>query len=215
MASAPKRVTKTTVTTPTKAGGTKRVSTTTTRQGGNVTTTKSTTVTGPKKATKAKKAQPAKKTASKKAAKPAKLARAALGSDWICELNEERQLCVPVALANALLGATGVEASNGQIERLYARAGGIGDTGVPVLSALAATLREGLAGCRLKKVRPAALDDADLLLLDFPGQGLHAAAFAGMHVIAWGAEIPLGDLDARIIDAWSLTWHGQEVAVHG
>lgn len=215
MASAPKRVTKTTVTTPTKAGGTKRVSTTTTRQGGNVTTTKSTTVTGPKKATKAKKAQPAKKTASKKAAKPAKLARAALGSGWITGPNEEWQLCVPVALANALLGATGVEASNGQIERLYARAGGIGDTGVPVLSALAATLREGLAGCRLKKVRPAALDDADLLLLDFPGQGLHAAAFAGMHVIAWGAEIPLGDLDATIIDAWSLTWHGQEVAVHG
>jgi len=215
MAAAPKKVTKTTVTTPVKGGGTKRVTTTTTKQGGNVTTTKSTTVTPAKKATPKKKAQPAKKTAAKKASKPAKLAAAALGSAWITGPNEDRQLCVPVAVANALLGATGVEASNEQIERLYARAGGIGDTGVPVVSALAAAMRADLAGCRLKKVRPAALDDADLLLLEFPGQGLHAAAFAGMHVIAWGTEIPLEDLDATIIDAWSLTWHGTEVTAHG
>lgn len=141
--------------------------------------------------------------------KPAALPGAALGSKWITGPNESRQLCVPVAVANALLGATGTEASNAAIERLYAAAGGIGATGVPVPSALAVARSDGLAGCRLKSSRRAALDDADILLLGFGG-GYHAAAFAGMNVIAWGAEIPLEDLDATIIDAWSLTWHGTE-----
>jgi hypothetical protein len=36
-----------------------------------------------------------------------------------------------------------------------------------------------------------------------------------MTVITWGAEIPLEDLDATIIDAWSLTWHGQEEIARG
>ena len=48
-----------------------------------------------------------------------------------------------------------------------------------------------------------------MLLLDLGGPELHSAAFAGMTVITWGGEIPLEDMDARIVDAWSLTWHGQ------
>lgn len=169
--------------------------------GGKTTVTRTTTIGAAKKV-----AHPARKAA----AKPATLPGAALGSEWITGPNESRQLCAPVAVANALLGALGTEATDGQIERLYAAAGGIGDTGVPVPSALAAARSDGLAGCRLKAFRWAALDDADVLLLAFPG-GFHAAAFAGMTVISWGGEIELDALDARIIGAWSLTWHGQEV----
>jgi hypothetical protein len=183
-----------------------------------VTTKTSTTVSGNKttvsKVTTIGAAKSVAKTSASTAAKPATLPGAVLGSKWIAGPNESRQLCVPVAVANALLGATGTEASNAAIERLYRAAGGMGATGVPVPSALAAACSEGLAGCRLKSFRKAALDDADLLLLAF-GEGYHAAAFAGMTVITWGDEIPLEDLDATIIDAWSLTWHGQEVTARG
>jgi hypothetical protein len=170
-----------------------------TKSGGSTTTTKTTTI-----------GKPATTTSSSSVSTPASLPGAALGSKWLVGPNDSRQLCAPVAVANALLGALGAEASNGQIERLYTSAGGIGDTGVPLVSAFTVARSDGLAGCRLKSFRRAALDDADVLLLAFP-EGLHAAAFAGMTVIAWGDEVPLEDLDCTIIDAWSLTWHGTEV----
>ena len=198
MASAPSKTT-TVKTVNNKTGITTGTSTTTT--GKSTTVTKTTTI---------GKAAPV--TAAKTTAAPATLAAAALGSEWIAGPNDSGwNLCAPVAVANALLGATGTEATSAQIEVLYRRAGGIGDTGVPLLSALTAARMYGLAGERLKTFRCAALDDADLLLLEFDG-GLHAAAFAGMTLISWGTEIPLGELDATIIGAWSLTWHGQEAA---
>lgn len=195
MSSAPSKTTSVS-TVNNKTGITTKTSTTVS---GNKTTVSKTTTIGAPKTT----------TSASTTSTPATLPGAALGSKWIAGPNESRQLCVPVAVANALLGATGTEASHAAIERLYARAGGIGSTGVTLASALATARSEGLAGCRLKSCRRAALDDADLLLLAFD-EGLHAAAFAGMTVITWGGEIPLEDLDATIIDAWSLTWHGQE-----
>lgn len=195
MTSAPSKTT-TTKTVNNKTGVT--VSTSTTKSGGSSTVTKTTTIGTAKKVS----------TGSSSVSTASKLAAATLGSQWISGPNDTRQLCAPVAVANTLLGATGVEASNGTIEALYARAGGIGDTGVPVPVVLAAARIHGLAGCRLKSWRPAALDDADLVLLEL-ADGVHAAAFAGMQVITWGAEVPLEDLeDASIIGAWSLTWHG-------
>jgi hypothetical protein len=197
MTSAPSTTT-TSKTVNNKTGVTTSSSTKT--SGGSTTVTKSTTI-GKAPAT----------TSATSASTPSTLPGAVLGSTWIAGPNDGGwNLCAPVAVANALLGATGVAASNGQIERLYACAGGIGDTGVPLLSALAAARRNGLAGCRLKSWRRAALDDADILLLAFP-EGLHSAAFAGMTVITWGGEIPLEDLNATITGAWSLTWHGQEI----
>ncbi len=196
MASAPSKTT-TVKTVNNKTGVTKSVSTTV--SGKSTTVTKTTTI-----------GKPATTTAAASVSTPSTLAAAALGSEWIAGPNDSGwNLCAPVAVANALLGATGTEASSAQIEVLYRRVGGIGDTGVPLLSALTAARLHGLAGERLKGFRRAALDDADVLLMEFDG-GLHAAAFAGMTVITWGGEVPLEDMDARIIDAWSLTWHGQE-----
>jgi hypothetical protein len=194
--------TSTTKTVNNKTGVTTSTSTATSSSG--TTTTKTTTI------GMAKTASTPTTTSSKASTMSAEL----LGSKWIAGPNDGGwNLCTPVAVANALLGATGLEATNAQIERLYARAGGTGSSGVPVMSALSAASRYGLAGCRLKGLRRAALDDADLILAQFPCEdGLHAAAFAGMTVITWGGEIPLEDLDARIVGAWSLTWHGTETA---
>ncbi len=191
----------TTKTVNNKTGITKSVSTTT--SGKSTTVTKTTTI--------GKAASVSSPSSSVSA--PAKLASSVLGSAWLAGPNDTRPQCAPVAVANALLGSLGIESSNAAIERLYASAGGTGDSGVPLVPVLQAARSSGLTGCRLKVYRRAALDDADVVLLEFAAiEGLHAAAFAGMHVITWGAEIPLADLDARIIDAWSLTWHGQETA---
>ena len=135
-----------------------------------------------------------------------------LGETWITGPNDTRDLCAPVALANCLLAATGVEAGNGDMERLYRAAGGIGDSGVPVQAVLAAAATSGLAGCRLARYAPAAPDAADLLFLALAGTAdLHAAAVAGGDAVMWGAAVPLDGLDATVIDAWSLTWHGTEM----
>ena len=199
MTSAPSKTT-TVKTVNNKTGVTKSTSTVT--SGNSTTVTKTTTIGTPKTTT-----------AKSSVSTPAALPAAVLGSEWIAGPNDGTwTLCSPVAVANALLGATGTAAGNADIERLYQAAGGLGRTGVPVPSVLAAARSDGLAGCRLKSWRPAGLDDADLLLLSFPAlDGIHAAAFAGMQVITWGTEIPLAELDARILGAWSLTWHGTEV----
>jgi hypothetical protein len=203
MTSAPSKTT-TVKTVNNKTGVTK--STSTVQSGNQTTVTKTTTIGTPKTTT-----------PSSSVSTPATLPHAALGSKWIAGPNDGGwTLCAPVAVANALLGATGTEASNAAIERLYKSAGGLGDSGAPIPLVLAAARSDGLAGYRLKAFSRAALDDADVLLLELPGEdGTHAAAFAGMTAITWGGEVPLEDLDARIIDAWSLTWHGQEEASHG
>jgi hypothetical protein len=197
MTSAPSTTT-TSKTANNKTGVTTSASTVT--SGKSVTTTKTTTI-GKAAAT---------TSASSSVSTPSTLPGAVLGSEWIIGPNTDGwTLCAPVAVANALLGATGTVATDAGIERLYARAGGTGKTGVPLASALAAAQQHGLAGCKLKGFRRAGLDDADILLLQFPG-GVHSAAFAGMTVITWGGEVALEDLDATILDAWSLTWHGTE-----
>jgi hypothetical protein len=177
-------------------------STSTVKSGGSTTVTKTTTIGTPKTTT-----------AAKTTSTPATLPGAVLGSTWITDCNDAGwAMCGPVAVANTLLAVTGTRVPSAAIERLYTAAGGHGDTGVPVLSALAAARSDGLGGCRLESWRRAGLDDADLVLLEFGRlPGVHAAAFAGLQVITWGTEIPLAELDARILGAWSLTWHGTEV----
>lgn len=198
MASAPTKTT-TVKTVNNKTGIT--TSTSTRTSGNSTTVTKTTTIGTPKTAS-----------TPSSASAPATLAGSVLGSKWIAGPNDAGwTMCAPVAVANTLFGATGIEAGNRAIERLYKAAGGHGHAGVPVPAALAAARSAGLAGCRLKSWRPAGLDDADLILLRFRSlPGVHAAAYAGMTVITWGGEIPLAELDATIIGAWSLAWHGQE-----
>lgn len=199
MTSAAKSVTHTTKTVNNRTGVTKSVSTKT--SGGSTTVTRTTTI---------GKAKSAGSTGKKAVSTPAKAAGAVLeDTRWITGPNDTRDLCGPVALANALLATTGVEAPNGEIERLYKAAGGIGDTGAPVPYLLAEAAASGLAGCRVAsyEVLPS-LSGAGLILMELNGGfGVHAAAVtpAGAAVM-WSAEIPLDGLDAEVFAAWSLTW---------
>ena len=90
MTSAPSKTT-TVRTVNNKTGVTKSTSTTTT--GNSTTVTKTTTI-----------GTPAKTTPAASVSTPATLPGAVLGSKWIAGPNDSRQLCVPVAVANALLG---------------------------------------------------------------------------------------------------------------
>jgi hypothetical protein len=198
MTSSAKSVTTTTKTVNNNTGVTK--STSVKSSGGSTTVTKTTTIGSPKATS-----------SSKSTSTPAKAAGAVLtDTRWITGPNDTRDLCAPVALANALLAATGEQASSGAIERLYRRAGGIGDSGVPVPSVLAVAAASGLAGCRLRRYGLTSdLASAGIALMELPGiPDAHAAAIVAGHAVMWGTEVPLDDLGAVILGAWSLTWHG-------
>ena len=200
MASAPHRTT-VTRTINNRTGITRAV--TTTRSGGSTTVTRTTTI---------GKAKRAASSGKKSASTPAKAPGTAVASPWITGPNDGGwTMCGPVAVANHLLAVTGTEASNAAIERLYKAAGGIGDSGAPLDVILAAAASTGLAGCRLAAYQETErIADAGVLLLAVSGvTDLHAAALTrDGHAVLWGAESPLADLDARIVSAWSMTWHG-------
>lgn len=174
-------------------------STSVTKTGNQTTVTKTTTIGKPKTAS-----------SSSSVSTPATAAGLVLGEAWITGPNDTRDLCAPVALANSLLAATGTEASNAALERLYAASGAWGDSGVPVPVLLAEAWRSGLAGCRLAAWSAAMPDDADLALMDLGDAGVHAAAVTGGRAVMWGAEVPLGETGAVILGAWSLRWHGED-----
>src|ERR1039458_8656013 len=172
------------------------------------------------KKTVAKKA-PAKKAVAKKKAAPVKkkaaFAGPPRGGEWITGPNDVYPLCGPVAVANSLLAATGVVASNGDIERLYRVAGGHGDSGADMEALMAAAAAEGLAGCRVagyqKVITPgtSVIAPGLVLLLSLDDVPVwHAAATAADgRVISWGETTTISELSARVEDAWSLTWHGE------
>ena len=158
-----------------------------------------------------------KKAAVKKKAAPVKKKAAFAGpprdGEWITGPNDVYPLCGPVAVANSLLAATGVVASNGDIERLYRAAGGHGDSGADLKDLIAAAMAEGLAGYRLADYRHASTDvwPGLVLLLSIDDVPVwHAAATApDGRVISWGETTTISELSARVEDAWSLTWHGE------
>ena len=122
-------------------------STTTVVSGGSSTVTKATTIGKPKTTS-----------ASTSVSTPATAAGAVLADvRWIVGPNDTGwTMCGPVAVANHLLSATGIEASNAEMECLYRTAGGIGDTGAPLEFFLAAAHGGIIPLCR---VQLAAADD--------------------------------------------------------
>ena len=162
-----------------------------------------------------------KKAAVKKKAAPVKkkaaFAGPPRGGEWITGPNDVYPLCGPVAVANDLLAATGVVASNGDIERLYRAAGGHGDSGADMEDLLTAAMAEGLGGYRVAGYRHATaagmwpLPGLVLLLsLDDVPDVWHAAATApDGRVISWGETTTISEMSASVEDAWSLTWHGE------
>jgi hypothetical protein len=201
MASSPKSVTTTTKTVNNRTGVTKSVSVV--KSGGSTTTTRTTTIGTPKKTSSAK-----------STSTPAKAAGTVLAERWIAGPNDGGwTMCGAVAVANHLLAVTGIQASNAAVERLYRDAGGLGDSGAPMEFLFAAAASTGLQGCRLASWSPAiTAPAAGIALMLLPGiPDAHAAAITpGGLAVMWGDEVPLASLDALVLDAWSLTWHGQE-----
>lgn len=155
------------------------------------------------------------KTVSKPTSTAATASGTALGEKWVTGPNTDGwTMCGPVAIANHLLAVTGIEATNRDIERLYRRAGAIGDSGAPMELFFDAAISDGLAGCRLKDYRTCPFyEHASVALLHIDGMpGQHAAAIAsdGTFVL-WGDEVEPYLLHGHVLDAWSLTWHGEEI----
>jgi hypothetical protein len=155
------------------------------------------------------------------------LASAPVPGGWILGGNDRYTDCGAVALANSLLGSTGVRAGDADILRLHLAASDGLCAGASIDGILRAAADLGLAGSG-----PAAcemLDDGepleDGLILDLdlaeaqllqdawdwhpaPDWGTHAAVLAGDCVITWGGLIPVTPefLEFQVAAAWRVIW---------
>ena len=102
-----------------------------------------------KAAAKAGKKAPVK---AKKAALPVSQSTWTGPSLWLPGCNAERPTCIVTAIANHLLAATGVQASDASILELHERAGG--DGSATIATVLEAAADYGLAGQLLEKFGP-------------------------------------------------------------
>lgn len=135
-----------------------------------------------------------------------KLARSPLLSSgpWILGGNNVAGNCAAVAVANSLLLATGIRATDAELLALHDRCGPLS-----ISEALAAVAARGLSG-----IRPVSFCDVSrtglpftarglLLGLEMPG-GSHAALGLAGGLVTWGE---LAGWDDELIDeAWLVTW---------
>jgi hypothetical protein len=141
---------------------------------------------------------------------PAKPKRAAAGlvtgGFWITGANDEQPSCVATAIANSLLAATRVRATEEQVMILHRHAGG-GD-GVSISDALASVMQSGLAG-----YKPAAywvtdkLTEATIVGMS-DGVNDHAVTRFGDYLISWGAAMDRGAAEGWYLDGemWHIRW---------
>jgi hypothetical protein len=146
----------------------------------------------------------------KKVKKPVKrhLAGPVLAGGWVTGWNDRLDSCVPAAIANSLLLATGVRASDGEVLALWERAG----SAIPAV--LEAVARYGVAGVRPADFHLAPLDEIDwsdfikpglILGVDLPGP--HAVLAVGGVWITWGQRYPAWAFpDAVVEEAWIIEW---------
>jgi len=122
---------------------------------------------------------------------------------WLPGCNDRLPVCAVVAVANQLLAATGITASDEDMLTLHGLAGG--DDGASIESVLDAAAHHGLAGARLTSFGLADVGEA------WPGmvcgigtpRGYHAVLAHPYGMISWGLLMPrIGTLE----EAWTLTW---------
>jgi hypothetical protein len=120
---------------------------------------------------------------------------------WLPGCLNERPVCYAVAIANHLLAATGIAASDADILALHDLAGG--DNGATIDLALEAAAEYGLAGVKL-----ASFEMGDEII---PGmvvgvqtrRGYHAVLSHPYGLISWGLLMPrFGEPE----EAWGLDW---------
>jgi hypothetical protein len=120
---------------------------------------------------------------------------------WLPGCNDERPVCAVTAVANHLLAATGIAASDAEMLAVHELAGG--DDGARIETILDAAVHYGLAGVRL-----AFFGLADEVL---PGmvcgistrRGYHAVLAHPYGMVSWGLLVPRQGTPE---EAWILTW---------
>jgi hypothetical protein len=152
----------------------------------------------------------------------------AVPGQWITGGNGEHETCAATAVANSLLAATGVRASEGDVLALHEAAGGDAD-GASLASVLAAAARCGLAGVRPVRCqalpgggcRPGCLAELELAeghrgqaVWDVadpgaPEWGVHAALLlAPWTAVTWGGLVLVTPwfAQAHIAAGWRVWW---------
>lgn len=122
---------------------------------------------------------------------------------WITGGNDHLPVCATVAVANCLLTATGVRATDAQILALHDVARGDRD-GANLDDILDALLTHGLAGVRPRDIAPVAVARAGLLAVSWTA-GWHAVAVppGQPRWVSWGnLADPFGDP----VEGWLISW---------
>jgi hypothetical protein len=141
-------------------------------------------------------------TAKKKAALPRSLIPVPPGTAlWLPGCNDLLPVCAVTAVANHLLAATGVTASDADMLALHDLAGG--DDGARIGTVLDAACQAGLAGIRLRRFGPADFTGPGLVCGISTRRGYHAALSHPYGMVSWGLVLPR---TGELMEAWALEW---------
>ena len=125
---------------------------------------------------------------------------------WLPGCINEQPVCYAVAIANHLLAATGIAASDTDILALHKLAGG--DEGATISLALEAAGAHGLAGVKLAAFEPGDEIFPCMVVGVQTRRGYHAALSHPYGLISWGLLMPrFGEPE----EAWTLDWAASEV----
>ena len=120
---------------------------------------------------------------------------------WLPGCDEELPVCGVTAVANHLLAATGIAATDEEMLALHLLAGG--DDGARIETVLDAAVHEGLAGHKLILFGPADRPSPGTICGLSMGSGYHAVLAHPWGMVSWGMLLPwAGSLE----EAWYLDW---------
>ena len=120
---------------------------------------------------------------------------------WMPGCINERPVCYATAIANHLLAATGITATDRDILKLHELAGG--DDGALIALALEAARVHGLAGVKLKGAVPCEQIFPGMVVGVATRRGYHAVLAHPYGMISWGLLMPR---TGEPQEAWALEW---------
>ena len=120
---------------------------------------------------------------------------------WLPGCDDEQPVCAVTAVANHLLAATGIAASDAEMLALHLLAGG--DDGARIETVLDAAVHEGLAGHKLILFGQADRASPGTVCGLAMGSGYHAVLAHPYGMVSWGLLLPWA---GRLEEAWYLDW---------
>ena len=137
----------------------------------------------------------------KKAALPLAVCDYTSPSIWLPGCINELPVCYATAIANHLLAVTGIAATDADVLKLHALAGG--DDGATISHALEAAVEYGLAGVKLRGAMPCAQILPGMVVGVQTRRGYHAVLTHPYGMISWGMLLPR---TGEPQEAWALDW---------